>query len=162
MTHLSSVQTDGKRELMTIKWVLLAAIAISIVHYADNYLNFDDYVDKTLRLDDLASGGTPAFITKAGIPVSWVLFTAAAGGAYLLLRRGRRTLAAALLGLYSISGLIGVFHYADVPPGDFDLYQNVFIISDTLLGIAVAVMAFRIATTRTDVLPTRESSTAAS
>jgi Zn-dependent protease len=119
-----------------VRRVLLAAIAVSIAHYTDNTLRFDDY----------EAGGTPSFITQASIPVSWVLFTAAGIGAYLLLRRGRRSLAAGLLGFYSISGLIGPLHYTDVPPGDFDLYQNVFIVGDSILGVAVALVAIRVAT----------------
>jgi hypothetical protein len=124
--------------LATVRRVLLVAAALSVVHYADNTIRFDDY----------ENGGTPGFITQGSIPVSWVAFTAAGIGGYLLLRRGQRSLAAALLGLYSISGLIGPLHYTDVPPGDFALYQNVFIVTDTLAGIAVAVIAFRIAAAR--------------
>ena len=126
-------------ELATVRRVFLAAAALSVVHYADNTVRFDDY----------DNGGTPGFITQASIPVSWVAFTVAGICGYLLLRRGNRSLAAALLGLYSISGLIGPLHYTDVLPGDFALYQNVFILTDTLAGIAVAVLAFRIATART-------------
>jgi hypothetical protein len=125
-------------QLAAVRRVLIAAIALSVVHYADNTLRFDDYVN----------GRTPGFVTQASIPVSWVLFTAAGIGGYLLLRAGNRSLAAALLGLYSFSGLIGPLHYTDVPPADFDLYQNVFIITDTLAGIAVAIIAFRVATAR--------------
>jgi hypothetical protein len=129
---------DADRELRTVRRVLLAAIALSIVHYTDNTLRFDDYVD----------GGTPSFITQTGIPVSWILFTAAGIGGYVLLRRGHRSLAAGLLGIYSVSGLIGPLHYTDVPPGDFDLYQNLFIVADTIAGIAAAVIALRVATAR--------------
>jgi len=127
--------TDADRELATVRRVLLAAVAISIVHYADNTLRFDDYV----------AGGTPSFVTQPSIPVSWILFTAAGIAGYVVLRRGSRPLGAGLLGFYSLSGLVGPLHYTDVPPGDFDLYQNVFIIADTILGIAVLVVAVRAA-----------------
>ena len=126
-------------ELTTVRRVLIAAIALSVVHYADNTIHFDDY----------DNGGTPDFITQTGIPVSWVLFTAAGIAGYVSLRRGRRSLAAGFLGIYSLSGLIGPLHYTDVPPGDFALYQNVFILTDTLAGVAVAVIALRIAIART-------------
>ena len=127
--------------------MLLVAAALSVVHYADNTIRFDDY----------ENGGTPGFITQWSIPVSWVVFTAAGICGYLLLRRGDRPLAAALLGLYSISGLIGPLHYTDVPPGDFALYQNVFILTDTLAGLAVAVLAARIAMARRAAVPTMSS-----
>ena len=45
---------DARRELGTVRRVLLVAIAVSIVHYADNTLRFDDY----------ENGGTPGFIRR--------------------------------------------------------------------------------------------------
>jgi hypothetical protein len=136
---------SADRELATVRWVLLIAIAVSIVHYTDNYLRFDTYVDKTLSLSDPGSGGTPSIVTETGILVSWFLFTAAGIAGYRALRRERRTLASGLLGFYSVSGLLGWFHYGDVPPGDFDLYQNAVIVADGLLGIAMAAIAFSVA-----------------
>lgn len=122
------------RELPLVRGVLLAAFLVSIFHYVDNTVRFEDY-----------SKGKPGIITQAMIPASWVLLTAAGLFGYLLLRRGRRPLAAALLGVYSTSGLIGPFHYTAAPPADFDWFQNTFIVADTLLGVAVLVLAIRIA-----------------
>jgi hypothetical protein len=41
------------------------------------------------------------------------------------------------LAVYSLSGLVGVVHYTDAPPADFDAVQNLLIVTDVLAGIAV-------------------------
>ncbi len=123
-------------ELRLTRRVLVAAVLVSIVHYADNTVRFAAYEQ-----------GKPTIVTQASIPVSWVLFTAAAVAGYVLLRRGVRTAAAALLAVYSASGLVGLLHYTVAPPAAFDWFQNTFIVADVLLGVAVLVVAIRLATT---------------
>jgi hypothetical protein len=82
------------------------------------------------------------------IPISWVLFTVAGVAGYRLLKQGNRGLGGSLLGVYSVSGLIGIFHYTTVSPSDFSAFQNTFIGLDFLAGLTVFVMAVRIVTTR--------------
>ena len=124
-------------ELAVVRRVFVTALLLSVVHYIDNTVRFDDY-----------TGGRKGFVTQAMIPVSWVLFTAAGVAGYRCLKHGNRGLGGALLGAYSVSGLIGIFHYTTVSPGDFDWFQNTFIGPDFLAGLAVFVVAVRIVTGR--------------
>jgi len=124
-------------ELTVVRRVFVTALALSVVHYVDNTVRFADY-----------TGGKSGFVTRAMIPISWVLFTAAGVAGYRLLTRGNRSLGGSLLGAYSVSGLIGILHYTTVPPGDFDWFQNTFIGLDFLAGLAVFVLAVRIVTGR--------------
>jgi hypothetical protein len=124
-------------ELTRVRAVFVAALLLSVVHYIDNTVRFDDY-----------TGGKKGFITQAMIPLSWVLFTAAGVGGYRALKQGNRGLGGSLLGVYSVSGLIGLLHYTTVSPSDFDWFQNTFITLDFLAGLAVFVLAVRLVTTR--------------
>ena len=120
-----------------VRRVFVTALLLSVVHYIDNTVRFDDY-----------TGGKTGFVTRAMIPISWVLFTAAGIAGYRALVRGNRGLGASLLGVYSVSGLIGILHYTTVSPSDFSAFQNTFIGLDFLAGLAVFVMAVRLAVNR--------------
>ena len=127
----------NRSELAKVRTVFVSALLLSVVHYLDNTVRFDDY-----------TGGKNGFVTRAMVPISWVLFTAAGVVGYRLLRQGNRGLGGSLLGVYSVSGLIGVLHYTTVSPGDFTLFQNTFIGLDFLAGLAVFVMAVRLVLSR--------------
>ena len=129
---------NRSEELTRVRSVLVTALLLSVVHYIDNTVRFDDY-----------TGGKKGFITQAMIPISWVLFTAAGVAGYRHLKQGNRGLGGSLLGVYSVSGLIGLFHYTTVSPSDFDWFQNTFVVLDFLAGAAVFALAVRIVTTRT-------------
>ena len=124
-------------ELAVVRRIFVVALSLSVVHYIDNTVRFDDY-----------TGGRSGFVTQAMIPISWVLFTAAGVAGYRLLKQGNRGLGGSLFGVYSVSGLIGIFHYTTVSPRDFSAFQNTFIGLDFLAGLAVFVLAVRIVTTR--------------
>ena len=124
-------------ELTIVLRVWITALLLSVVHYIDNTVRFDDY-----------TGGKDGLITQAMIPISWVLFTAAGIAGYRALKVGNRGLGGSLLGVYSVSGLIGIFHYTSVSPSDFSPFQNTFIGLDFLAGLAVFVLAVRIVTTK--------------
>ena len=124
-------------ELSVVRTVFLTALLLSVVHYIDNTVRFDDY-----------TGGKTGFVTRAMIPISWVLFTAAGIAGYRALVQGNRGLGASLLGVYSVSGLIGILHYTTVSAGDFSAFQNTFIGLDFLAGLAVFVMAVRLVLSR--------------
>jgi len=124
-------------ELTIVRRVFVTALLLSVVHYIDNTVRFADY-----------SGGKSGFITRPMIPLSWVLFTAAGIAGYRYLKQGNRSLGGSLLGVYSVSGLIGPFHYTTVSPGDFNWFQNTFIALDALAGLAVLIVAVRIVTAR--------------
>ena len=126
-----------RSELTVVRTGFMTALLLSVVHYIDNTVRFDDY-----------TGGKKGFVTRGMIPLSWVLFTAAGVAGYRALKQGNRGLGGSLLGVYSVSGLIGLGHYTTVSPRDFDWFQNTFIALDFLAGLSVFVLAVRIVTTR--------------
>lgn len=129
---------DHDRRTRLLQVVLGAAIIESLVHYADNTLRYDDYVS-----DHPTFPGS--LVERWVIPVSWVAFTAVAVVAYRAHRQGRRSQAAALLAVYSVSGLVSLAHFVDISPSDLSLFQNVFVFGDVALGIVVLGLAIRTA-----------------
>ena len=124
-------------ELNKVRVVFGTAVLLSVVHYIDNTVRFDDY-----------TGGHTGFVTQAMIPISWILFTTAGVAGFRALKQGNRGLGGSLLGAYSVSGLIGILHYTTVSPGDFTAFQNTFIGLDFLAGLAVFVTAVRLVLSR--------------
>lgn len=126
-------------ELTMVRRVFATAVALSAVHYYDNTVRFEDY-----------TGGksSDGLITRPVIPISLVLFTLAGIAGYRALKAGNRRRAGWLLAVYSVSGLIGVGHYTTVSPDEFSAFQNTFIALDFLAGLAVFILAVRIATAR--------------
>lgn len=112
-----------------VEGVLLTAFLLSIVHYVDNTVRFDDYTPD------------PGLITRPSIPLAWLIFTAFGIWGYLQYRRGENARAAIGLAIYSASGLIGPLHYTAVSPSEFDWFQNLFVALDTLAGVAVFAIA---------------------
>jgi hypothetical protein len=117
----------------TVDVVLVTAFLLSIVHYVDNTVRFDDYTPD------------PGLITRPLIPLAWVVFTAFGVWGYLQYRRGDDRKAAVGLAVYSVSGLIGPLHFTEVSPSDFDWFQNLFVVLDTLAGVAVFAIACTLA-----------------
>src|SRR5882672_6953160 len=124
--HERSPPVSQTGELTRARQVFFTAVVLSTVHYIDNTVRFDDY-----------SKGKSGGAVRALVPIVWVLFMAAGLAGLRYLRRGVRSLAGPLLGVYSVSGLIGVLHYTTVSPRDFDWFQNLSIAADFLAGAAV-------------------------
>jgi len=82
--------------------ILGTAFLVSIVHYTDNYLGYEHY-------PQLESGPNPS---ASVILLAWFAFTTFGVAGYLLFRRSRMRAAAACLAVYSLSGLVGLGHYA--------------------------------------------------
>lgn len=116
--------------------VFWTAVAVSIVHYTDNYFNYSDFPED--------EGGP----TKTVVGIAWFVFTAAGLAGYVLYRRGRIRLASALLAFYSVSGLIGIGHYTVDGMTDAVWWRQAHVVADILLGIAV--LAFAIWSVRED------------
>lgn len=110
------------------------AIVESFVHYTDNTLRYDDYTVSDPSL-------VPSLVTRWMIPVSWVLFTAAALIGYRRFRQGRWPQAAAWIGAYSASGLVSALHYVDISLSDLSAFQNTFVFLDVILGALVLAFA---------------------
>ena len=114
-----------------LRSLLSAAVLVSVVHYVDNTVRWDDFIPADP--DDL----TLSFIERWTIPVAWVAFTACAFAGYRAFRRRRWPQAAAWLGAYSGSGLVGIGHYLDIPPSQLTAFQNAHVMVDIVLGALV-------------------------
>jgi len=114
------------RSVTVLRVLLGLGIAVSIVHYIDNTVRYDDYVQ---------GASTP--VARWMVPAGWILFTAAGIAGLLLYERGRYGPAAGLLAFYSVSGLIGFAHYQSISPTDFDGLQNTFIVLDIACGASI-------------------------
>jgi hypothetical protein len=113
--------------------VLLAllgvAFVVSVVHYADNYFNYDDYPQP--GPDDLPAPSATV------IGVAWFVFTASGALGLWLWFRGHITAAAAALTGYSVSGLIGFGHYTAPGATDMVWWRQTHIVADIICGIAI-------------------------
>ena len=114
--------------MRTLRVLLLVAVAVSVVHYADNYLNFADY-------PDASEAAVPA-PSRTLIGLSWFGFTAFGIAGYLAFRDGRERLGAALLAVYSGSGLVGFGHYT-VDMGGQPWWRHAHIVADIACGLAI-------------------------
>jgi hypothetical protein len=118
------------------KWLVVLlgiAVAVSVVHYTDNYVNYDDYPQGGV-------GPVPApSATLVGL--GWFVFTAlGAVGLWLWLRR-RITAAAFFLTGYSVSGLVGFAHYAVPGATSMVWWRQLHVVTDICCGIAVFTVA---------------------
>ena len=120
-------ETVAERGLRILRPLLLLAVAVSIVHYVDNTLNYADYPQPT-------SGPAPS---RAVVGASWFLFTAFGVAGYVVLTRARLAAAAACLAVYSGSGLVGLGHYTVAGATDMVWWRQAHVIADILCGIAM-------------------------
>lgn len=110
--------------------VLVAAVVVSIVHYVDNTVRYDEFVSDDPNL-------VSRLVKRPLVPLAWVAFTAALVWAVRQYRAGRYDRAALGLAAYSGSGVVGLLHFTDVSPSDFDAFQLTHVIADIVLGFAV-------------------------
>ena len=120
--------TKAERRIAAI---VLVAIAVSIVHYTDNYTAYEAYPQS-----DTIPNPSAGVIGGA-----WFFFTAFGLAGLYLLWQGRRVAAGISLAVYSGSGLVGIGHYAVGGTGDFPWWRHAHIAADILLGIAVFASA---------------------
>lgn len=114
--------------------VLVAAVLVSIVHYIDNTVRYDEFVSDDPNL-------VSRLIKRPFVPLAWVAFTAVLVWAVRQYRARRYDRAALGFAAYSGSGLVGLLHFTDVPPSDFDAFQLTHVIVDIVLGVAVLACA---------------------
>jgi hypothetical protein len=111
--------------------VVLAAMAVSVVHYTDNYTAYEAYPTSETLPNPSAEL----------IGLAWFAFTAFAVAGLAFLRRGSSTAAAICLAVYSGSGLVGIGHYAAGGTGGFPWWRHAHIAADIALGFAVLACA---------------------
>ena len=113
------------------------AVAVSVVHYADNVVNYADY----------PSDGPIPDPGAGVILAAWLVFTVVGVAGYVLYRRGHEHRGALLLALYSGSGLIGLGHYSVPGAWDMPWWRHAHVVADILCG--VAILAWALWATRT-------------
>ncbi|MGI9019736.1 MAG: hypothetical protein ACR2G3_03375 [Solirubrobacterales bacterium] len=118
-----------------IALLVLVAIAVSVVHYADNYTAYEAY----------PTSGTIPNPSAGLIGFAWFFFTAFAIAGLYYLRRGNYRAAGISLAVYSGSGFVGVGHYAAGGTGDFPWRRHAHISADIILGTAVLAAAIYLA-----------------
>ena len=112
------------------------AAVLSLVHYADNYLNYDLYPqDPDAAVE----------VTRDMVWISWLVFFAFAVAAWRLWQRGRIAAACVCLAVFSISGLISLGHYTAPGMSELAAWRHVFIWVDITLGAAILAFAVRAA-----------------
>lgn len=118
--------------------LFFTAVAVSVVHYTDNTVNFDSF----------PQGGSGPEVTRDAIWIAWIVLTAFGGAGYLSYRGGRIRRGSALLAVYSLSGLVGIGHYTEPAAGDMAWWRHLHIAVDIACGLAV--LAFAIWSVRAD------------
>jgi hypothetical protein len=117
---------DHRRAVRILGGIFALAVVVSIVHYTDNYVNYDDYPQATTL--------NPSQGLVLG---AWFVFTAAGLAGYLLFRRRPSGLALVLLAAYSGSGLVGIGHYLVPGATAMPWWRQVHVSLDIALGIAM-------------------------
>ncbi len=121
---------DAMEKATRVLLVLLGvAFAVSVVHYTDNYFNYDDYPQP--GPDDLPAP------SAAVIGVAWFVFTGLGALGLWLWFQDRVTAAAVALTGYSVSGLIGFGHYSVPGATDMVWWRQTHVIADIVCGIAI-------------------------
>ena len=119
------------RRTASSRSIVLVAIAVSIVHYTDNYTLYEEY----------PTSDTLPNPSQDLIGFAWFLFTAFALAGLYFLRTGNYIAAGISLAVYSGSGLVGIGHYAAGGTGDFPWWRHAHIVADVILGFAVLACA---------------------
>jgi hypothetical protein len=115
------------RVLRELTALLAVAVAVSVVHYTDNTVNYTDY-PQSVTLPNPSQ--TVVFL-------SWFLFTAFGVAGWLLFRQGRVERACLCLAVYSGSGLVGILHYGVGGTSRFPWWRHAHIAADIACGFAV-------------------------
>lgn len=111
--------------------LLAFAVAVSVVHYTDNFVNYDAYPQSgTLP-------NPPAWLVLG----SWFLFTAFGIAGWLWFRRGEVRKASLCLAVYAGSGLVGFVHYSVAGATDLVWWRQTHIVIDIVCGIAILTFA---------------------
>jgi hypothetical protein len=117
---------EHRRAVRILSVIFAVAVVASIIHYTDNYVNFDDYPP---------AKNAPA--SAALVLGAWFAFTAVGLAGYLLFRRRPSDLALLLLAAYSGSGLIGIGHYLVPGATSMPWWRQAHVCLDIACGVAM-------------------------
>ena len=117
---------DRQRAQTLLTWLLAVAIAVSVVHYADNYFNYEDFPH--------GSGPEPS----AGLVLAaWFILTPLGIAGWIFFRRGDPATAGLLLMAYSFSGLVGLGHFTVGGMTEEPAWRLAHVVADIVLGAAI-------------------------
>lgn len=117
---------DRQKAQTLLTWLLATAIAVSVVHYADNYFNYEDFPH--------GSGPEPS----AGLVLAaWFILTPLGIAGWVYFRRGDLATAGLLLMAYSFSGLVGLGHFTVGGMLDEPAWRVAHVVADIILGTAM-------------------------
>jgi hypothetical protein len=119
------------RAFRVLTLLLGVAVAVSVVHYTDNTVNYSDYPESTTLPNP----------SQAVVFGSWFLFTGFGVAGWLAFRAGEVRRAALCLAVYSGSGLVGILHYTVGGTSRFPWWRHAHIASDITCGVAVLAFA---------------------
>jgi hypothetical protein len=134
------------RATRVLCWLLGIAVLVSVVHYVDNYVNYDDY---PVPGPDAAVPAPSARLVAVG----WFVFTALGAAGLLLWFRRHITTSAVFLTGYSVSGLIGIAHYTVPGATDMAWWRQAHVVADIVCGAAVLGFALWAAKNSDDLIP---------
>ena len=117
---------DRQKAQTLLTWLLAVAIAVSVVHYADNYFNYEDFPH--------GSGPEPS---AELVLAAWFILTPLGIAGWVFFRRGDAAMAGLLLMAYSFSGLVGLGHFTVGGMTDEPAWRLAHVVADILLGLAI-------------------------
>lgn len=121
--RLMSIQLSW---LGALRLLLLAIVASSVLHYADNLLFFEQYPE-------------PPWINRHHIDAFWWFMTPLAYIGYFLIRRRSLRTGTATLLIYAVCNLLTLGHYLYAPLQDISLRIHTFIMLEATLAVVLVV-----------------------
>ena len=115
--------------LTRLKWLLLANVAGSVLHYVHNILFFEQYPE-------------PTWINRSLIDAFWFVMTPLAWLGYRLLQHGRIHAGTWVLTGYAACSLLTLGHYHYAPMHAIAPSIHLFILLEAALALALLVYLF--------------------
>lgn len=109
-----------------LKWIVLATVAGSVLHYIDNLLFFAQYPE-------------PVRINRTMIDAFWFVMTPLAWLGYRWIKAGSRTAGTIALMSYAGCNLLTLGHYRYAPMCSIGLRIHAFIWLEAILACVLAV-----------------------
>lgn len=120
------------RWLTGLKWLLLANVAASVLHYADNLLFFEQYPEYP----------EPTWINRSIVDAFWFFMTPLAWFGYRLVRNGSLRRGQLLLLGYAFCNLLSLGHYRYAPMHEIAHRIHAFILLEAALaGVLIVYLA---------------------
>ena len=115
--------------LGTLRLLLLAIVASSVLHYADNLLFFEQYPE-------------PPWINRHHIDAFWLFMTPLAWIGYHRIRSGSLRAGTATLLTFAACNLLTLGHYCYAPLNEISLRIHFFIMLEAALAVVLTAFLF--------------------